>query len=229
VRIYLSEAIGTFVLVFVGTGSVVVNGYSGDAVTLLGISVAFGLAVLAMIYALGDISGTHINPAVTIGLCLAGRAPSSILLPYILSQCIGAFAASLLLRIMFGMDHGLGGTSPSGPILQSFAMEVVATFILMLVILCVTRGAEVKGITAGLVIGAVVTMDILVAGPVSGGSMNPARSLGPALAGLNFGALWLYLIAPCAGAGLAAWVMRSLHPVESVEGLPDGIAEAGAE
>ena len=228
-RSYLSEAVGTFILVFVGTGSVIVNGYSEGAVTLLGISIAFGLAVVAMIYALGDISGTHINPAVTIGLCLSGRAPSSILVPYIASQCIGAFAASLLLRLMFGMQHGLGGTSPSGPIAQSFLMEVVATFILMLVILCVTRGAKEKGITAGLVIGSVVTMDILFAGPVSGGSMNPARSLGPALAGLNFGALWLYLIAPCVGAGLAAAVVRGLHPAESEEGLPDAVAETGAE
>ncbi len=218
-RAYLSEALGTFVLVFVGTGSVIANGYSDGAVTLVGISVAFGLVVMAMVYALGDISGAHMNPAVTIGLRLAGRVPSSIVVPYIICQCLGAIAASLLLRVIFGMEHGLGGTMPSQSTYQAFAMEGVTTFILMLVILCVTVGAKKKGITAGLVIGAVVTFDIIIAGPISGASMNPARSLGPALVGLNLSSLWIYLIAPCIGAGIAALVVRVLHPVagETVE------------
>lgn len=222
-RAYVSEALGTFVLVFVGTGAVIADGYSGGAVTLVGISIAFGLVVLAMVYALGDISGAHMNPAVTIGLRLAGRVPSSIVVPYIVSQCLGAIAASLLLRFIFGMEHGLGGTAPSQSVWQAFAMEGVTTFILMLVILCVTVGAKEKGITAGLVIGAVVTFDIIIAGPISGASMNPARSLGPALAGLNLGSLWLYILAPCLGASAAALVSRSLHPVAN------DAAEEGAE
>ncbi len=212
-RAYLSEAVGTFVLVFVGTGSVIANGYSDGAVTLVGIAVAFGLVVLAMVHALGDVSGAHINPAVTIGLWLAGRIPSTIVVPYIVSQCIGAISASLLLRIIFGTDYGLGGTLPSQSTFQAFAMEGVTSFILMLVILCVTVGAKEKGITAGLVIGAVVTFDILIAGPISGASMNPARSLGPALVGLNLSSLWIYLLAPCLGAWIAALVVRGLHPV----------------
>ncbi|MBL7648530.1 MAG: aquaporin [Candidatus Hydrogenedentes bacterium] len=222
-RAYLSEALGTFVLVFVGTGAVIANGYSDGAVTLLGISVAFGLVVLAMVYALGDISGAHINPAVTLGLWLAGRVSPAIVLPYIVSQCLGAIAASLLLRIIFGMDYGLGATAPSQSAFQAFAMEGVTTFILMLVILCVTVGAKEKGITAGLVIGAVVTFDIIIAGPISGASMNPARSLGPALAAFNLGSLWLYILAPCLGASAAALVGRALHPAA------EDAAEEGAE
>lgn len=221
-RVYLSEAVGTFVLVFAGTGAVIANGYSGGAVTLLGIAVAFGLVVLAMVYALGDISGAHINPAVTIGLRLAGRIPASVVVPYILSQCAGAIAASIVLRLIFGTEFGLGGTLPAHSTFQAFAMETVATFILMLAILCVTVGAREKGITAGLVIGAVVTLDILIAGPISGASMNPARSLGPALVGLNLGGLWIYLVAPCLGAWFAAMVARVLHPVPVEEASPDG-------
>lgn len=226
-RAYFSEAVGTFVLVFAGTGAVIANGYSGGAVTLLGISLAFGLVVLAMVYALGDISGAHINPAVTIGLWLSGRAPASIVMPYIVSQCIGAFTASLLLRAIFGMEHGLGGTMPAESSMQAFAMETVATFILMLVILCVTTGAKEKGITAGVVIGAVVTLDILIAGPISGASMNPARSLGPALAGFNLAGLWIYLIAPCLGAWLAVLVVRVLHPA-AAEGEEESAEEGYA-
>lgn len=227
-RAYLSEAIGTFVLVFIGTGSVVADGFSGGAVTLVGISLAFGLAVLAMVNALGDISGAHINPAVTVGLCLAGRAPKSILAPYIASQCAGALCASMLLRLIFGMQYGLGGTTPAGAWGQSFLVEVATTFILMLVILCVTTGAKEKGITAGLVIGGVVVMDILFAGPISGGSMNPARSLGPALAGMqNLGSLPIYFVAPCLGAGLAAVAARALHPV-AVADAPELAEEASA-
>lgn len=207
-------------LVFVGTGSVIANDYSGGAVSLLGIALAFGLVVLAMVCALGDISGAHINPAVTIGLWLSGRVPASLVLPYIASQCTGAFAASILLRLIFGMGHGLGGTAPAESVLQAFAMETVATFILMLVILCVTTGAKEKGITAGLVIGAVVTFDILIAGPVSGASMNPARSLGPALVGFQLGSIWLYMVAPCLGAWIAAVVARGLYPASSPDETP---------
>lgn len=202
----ISEAVGTFVLVFAGTAAVIANGYSGGAVTLTGIALVFGLAVTVVIYALGDVSGAHINPAVTLGLRLAGRIPASSVIPYVASQCAGAIAASILLRLIFGTEFGLGATQPAHSAFQAFAMETVATFILMFVILRVTEGRPEKGITAGLVIGAVVTLDILIAGPVSGASMNPARSLGPALAGLQFGGFWIYLLAPCLGAWLAAKV-----------------------
>jgi MIP family channel proteins len=186
---YLAEFVGTFALVFVGAGSVVANGVSDGGVTLVGIALAFGLVVLAMVYALGDISGAHINPAVTLGLWLAKRIPAATVVPYIVSQVAGAIVASLLLRAMFGMEHGLGATTPSGSAVQSLVMEFVVTFLLMLVILCVTTGAKEKGITAAVAIGAVVTFEILLAGPVSGASMNPARSIAPALVGLDFGSL----------------------------------------
>ena len=224
---YVSEFVGTFALVFAGTGAVIANHLSDGAVSHVGISLTFGLVVLAMVCALGDVSGAHINPAVTIGLWIARRIPASTIAPYVGSQIAGAIAASLLLRAMFGTTHGLGATVPSGSPFQSFIMEVVVTFILVLVILRVTTGAKEKGITAAIAIGAVVGLEVLFAGPVSGASMNPARSIGPALAGLNFSSLWIYIAAPCTGAGLAAFVDRVFHetiaPAElELQGEMDG-------
>lgn len=211
-RAFLSEIVGTFVLVFVGTGAVIANGYSGGAVTLPGIALAFGLAVVVLVYALGEVSGAHMNPAVTVGLCAAGKFPAESVGPYIACQCLGAFLASLTLRIIFGAVHGLGGTTPAQSNFQAFAMEFFTTFILMLVILCVIVGAKEKGITAGLVIGGVVTFDILIAGPISGASMNPARTLGPALVGFDFSGFWIYWTAPVLGAWLAVAVAKGLYP-----------------
>ena len=224
-RNYISEGVGTFALVFAGTGAVIVDGYSGGVVSHVGISLAFGLVIMAMVCTLGDISGAHINPAVTIGLWLAKRFPASQVGPYIASQCIGAIAASFLLRAMFGTAYGLGGTAPAGPVYQSVLMELVATAFLVLCVLCVTTGAKEKGITAALAIGGVVAFDVLVAGPVSGGSMNPARSIGPAVAGVEFGSLWIYIVAPCAGAVIAALLAGVLHParVPAVTPAPVGL------
>jgi len=216
-KVYLAEAVGTFILVFVGTGAVIVDGVSGGALTLVGIALAFGLVVLAMVNALGDVSGAHINPAVTVGFWVAGRFPRDQVLPYVASQCAGAVLASLLLRMTFGASHGLGATLPSGSVLQSLVMEIVATCILVLVILCVTTGAKEKGITAAITIGSVVTFVVLLAGPVSGGSVNPARSLGPAVAGLQFDSFWVYIVGPCAGAWLAALLSLRLHPPVTAE------------
>lgn len=214
-RVYLSEGLGTFVLVFAGTGAVIANDLSGGAVSHVGVSLTFGLVVMAMVYSLGDVSGAHINPAVTIGLWIARRFPLVKVGPYIASQLIGAVAASVLLRFMFGTAHGLGGTAPSGSALQSLVMEIVITSILVLVILCVTVGAKEKSITAAIAIGAAVGIGVLFAGPVSGASMNPARSLGPAIAGLQFSGIWIYIVAPCAGAWLAAMMGSVLHPLEA--------------
>src|ERR1700680_3532566 len=144
------ECIGTFALVFAGTGAIIVNGESGGTVSHVGIALTFGLVVLAMIYAVGDISGAHLNPAVTLGFFAARRMPGRMVLPYIGSQLIGAVAASLLLRGLFAENLTLGSTQPAGAPMQSLILEVVLTFFLMFVILNVSTGAKERGITAGI-------------------------------------------------------------------------------
>lgn len=210
-RDLLAEAVGTFALVFAGTGAIVINDITGGAVSHIGISLTFGLVILAMIYALGDISGAHFNPAVTIGFWMAHRIERSTVMPYILSQCAGALLASLLLRLLFPSHESLGATQPAGPALQSFVLESILTFVLMLVILQVSRGGKEKGITAGMAVGAVIALEALFAGPISGASMNPARSLAPALVSLQLAHLWIYILAPLAGAVGAVFVARSLQ------------------
>ncbi len=203
---YLAELIGTFMLVFAGTSAVATNSFDKGSVGLVGIALAFGLSVLAMISAIGDVSGAHINPAVTIGLFIARRIPAATLLPYIISQCVGAILASLLVHALFPNDAtNLGATLPAPGIslLQCFILEVVTTFFLLFVILNVTTGAKEKGLTAGIAISAVIMLDILFAGPICGASMNPARSFGPALISGHFENLWLYIVAPVVGAGIA--------------------------
>jgi aquaporin NIP len=210
-RRYLSEFIGTFVLVFAGTGAIVIDSASNGAVTHVGVALTFGLVVLAMIYALGDISGAHLNPAVTLAFSIARRFSWRDVPFYIVAQVIGAIAASGLLRILFPADAKLGGTWPAGPGAQTFILEVVLTFILMLVVLSVSTGAKEKGITAGIAVGAVIALEALFAGPISGASMNPARSLAPAVATGHLQHLWIYLFATCLGAALAVPVCCALR------------------
>lgn len=211
-RDLLAEAVGTFALVFAGTGAIVINDIAGGVVSHLGISITFGLVVLAMIYALGDISGAHFNPAVTIGFWAARRIEHPTVLPYILSQCAGALLASLLLRLLFPSHESLGATGPAGPVFQSFLLEIVLTFLLMLVILQVSTGGKEKGITAGMAIGSMIALAAAFAGPISGASMNPARSVGPALVSLQLAHLWIYVLAPMIGAVGAVFVARGLQP-----------------
>ena len=198
-----AEFLGTFILVFAGTGAIVINHASGGAIGHAGIAMVFGLVVLAMIHTFGDVSGAHLNPAVTIGFTAAGRFPSRDVPGYIAAQLGGAFAASGLLKLLFPSDPTLGATLPAGSAMQSFVLEVVLTAILMLVILSVSTGAKEKGITAGIAIGAVIAMEAMFAGPICGASMNPARSLAPALVSGNFHFLWLYPIATVLGALIA--------------------------
>ena len=198
-----AEFLGTFALVFAGTGAIVIDSVSGGAISHVGVALTFGLIVLAMIYTLGDISGAHINPAVTIGFFAARRLPARTVLPYIMSQCAGAFAASFVLRFLFPQNTTLGATIPAGPAMQSFVLETILTALLMFVILGVSTGAREKGITAGIVVGAVIGLEAMFAGPVCGASMNPARSLAPALVSGNTAALWIYLVAPILGALVA--------------------------
>ncbi|QDU20126.1 aquaporin [Urbifossiella limnaea] len=204
-----AEALGTFALVFAGTTAVVVN--STGAVSHVGVALTFGLVVFALIAALGDVSGAHLNPAVTLAFRLARRFPGREVLPYIAAQCAGALAASLTVRLLFPEAISLGGTTPSGSETQSWALELLLTAGLMFVILGVSTGAKEKGITAGLAIGGVVALEALFAGPVSGASMNPARSLGPALVAGQLGGLWLYLTAPVVGAALAVPACRCVR------------------
>ena len=197
---YLAEMLGTFALVFAGTGAIVINDVSGGAISHLGIALTFGLIVMATIYTFGDISGAHLNPAVTLGFVAAGRMRGAEGIFYILSQLSGAVGASSILRLLFPTHATLGMTLPAGRALQSFVLEFLLTALLMLVILSVTSGAKEKGITAGIAIGGVVALEALFAGPICGASMNPARSLAPALVTGNFTSLWIYLLAPIAGA-----------------------------
>ncbi len=206
----LAESIGTFCLVFAGTGAIVVNNVSGGIVTHVGIALTFGLVVMAMIDAIGEISGAHLNPAVSIAFTLSGRFPPRDLPGYILAQVAGACAASVLLRFLFPMDETLGATLPAGSPLQSLVLEIVLTFILMLVILAVSSGAKERGLTAGVTVGAVVCLEALFAGPISGASMNPARSLAPALVSGHAQSLWVYLTAPILGAAFAVPCARTL-------------------
>ncbi len=167
----------------------------------------FGLIVMAMISSLGDISGAHFNPAVTVGFAFSNRLQWSKVLPYVIAQCMGALFASFSLKLLFPTDNLLGATLPSGPDLQSFILEFFLSAILMFVILNVSTGEKEKGITAGIVIGAVIGLEAMFAGSISGASMNPARSLSPALVSGNFSHLWIYLSAPFLGAigGVAAF------------------------
>jgi aquaporin NIP len=200
---YAAEFVGTFGLVFAGTGAIIINDVSGGAVTNVGIGLTFGLIILAMIYAIGDVSGAHLNPAVTLGFFAARRLEAKIVLPYVLSQLSGALAASLLLHSLFPQHQTLGSTAPAGPALQSLILEIVLTAFLMFVILNVSEGAKERGITAGIAIGSVIALEALFAGPISGASMNPARSFAPALVSQHLGNLWIYLVAPITGALIA--------------------------
>ncbi|MEW6304605.1 MAG: MIP family channel protein [Verrucomicrobiota bacterium] len=208
---FAAEFIGTFTLVFAGTGAIVINEATHGGVSHVGIALTFGLVVLAMIYAVGDISGAHLNPAVTLAFWSARRFPARDVLPYVASQCAGALAASGVLRFLFPENRLLGATLPAGAAMQSFVLEVVLTAILMFVILNVSTGAKEKGITAGIAIGAVIALEALFAGPICGASMNPARSLAPALVSGHLEHLWIYLAAPVLGAQLAVGACRCVQ------------------
>lgn len=209
---YLAEFIGTFALVFCGTGAIIINQETGGAITQVGIAMTFGLIVMCMIYTFGEISGAQFNPAVTIGFALSGRFEKKEVAPYIASQIAGAFLATLVLKFLFPANANLGATLPAGSQMQSFVLEVILTFLLMLVILNVSQGSKETGLFAGIAIGGTVLLEAMFAGPICGASMNPARSLAPAVVSGNVGDLWIYLVAPVLGAVLAVFTWKALHP-----------------
>lgn len=210
-RKIFAETLGTFALVFAGTGAIVINTVSGGAIGHAGIALTFGLIVLAMIYTFGDVSGAHLNPAVTLAFFASGRLPGRDVLPYIIAQFAGALLASAVLRGLFPAHPTLGATLPAGSAAQSFVLEFILTALLMLVILSVSTGAKEKGITAGIAVGSVIALEAMFAGPITGASMNPARSLAPALLSGQTQHLWIYLVATPLGALSAILLCRCVR------------------
>ena len=210
VRQSIAEALGTFTMVFCGTGAIIINQEQVNSIGHVGIALTFGLVVLAMIYTYGDISGAHFNPAVTWGFYLAKRINKEILFYYLIFQFFGAFLASLFLHLMFPLNINLGATLPANGLYQSFILEIFLSLFLMQVILHVANGAKETGILAGIAIGSTVGLEALFAGPISGASMNPFRSLAPALVSLNFIHIWIYLLGPMIGTSLAVFTWKYL-------------------
>lgn len=207
---YLAEFIGTYALVFCGTGAIVINDISNGAIGHLGISLTFGLIVTVMIFCFGPLSGTHINPAVTIGFRCTDVFDKRDLLPYIVAQILGAILASGTLVLLFSEHANWGATLPSDTVLQSFVLEIILTYFLMLVILFTSQNSATSPFAA-IAIGGTVALEALFAGPISGASMNPARSIAPALMSGNLTHLWIYIVAPIIGAIMAAYTWKFMR------------------
>jgi aquaporin Z len=209
---YAAELIGTFFLVLCGTGAVAAGSGVARMGNPLGGAFAFGLAVMVLVYAFGPISGGHFNPAVTLGAFRLGRIKKEKIVPYISCQILGAILASLVLKLLVSPSR-LGVTSSPLQAWQAWGIELLITFLLVTVILAVTDEAKSLGSAAiGLAIGGAITVGAIWAGPLTDASMNPARSLGPALVSGEFKQLWIYLTAPLAGGWLAAAAFRLLRP-----------------
>lgn len=204
---YIAEALGTFALVFCGTGAIIINEFSSGTVSHQGVAITFGLIVMAMIYSFGKISGAHINPAVSIAFSVTKLFKKKDLIPYIIAQLIGAIIASLLLRFLFPENELLGSTLPAGPWHQTFVLEIILSYFLMLGIIFVSQNKELAKFT-GLVVGGIVLLEAMFAGPVTGASMNPARSIAPAIVSGHLEYLWMYILAPILGMILASgtWI-----------------------
>jgi MIP family channel proteins len=212
----VAEVLGTAILLLFGTGAAVVNEQT-HALGHGGVAAAFGLVVLVLIQGLGHVSGAHVNPAVTIGFWAAGRFPGHRVLPYVAAQLVGGLLGSGLVWLGASPGSSLGATLPAHSIGQAFGVELGLTFWLMLIILRVTASYYEQGLLIGLTISATVALEALVGGPLSGASMNPVRSLAPAIVSGNLTAAWVYVAAPLAGVLLAVLANRLLEPVHPHE------------
>jgi MIP family channel proteins len=211
----VAEAIGTFFLVFIGPGSIMVNAYTGGAVGHVGVALAFGSVVIAMIFALGHLSGAHINPAVTIAFWSTRRFPTGEVIPYVVAQCAGAVGASVVLLATLDEIGHMGATLPSIPPGGAFAVEWLLSFVLMFVIMAVATDERVSGGFAPIAVGLTVGFCAMMGGPLTGASMNPARSLGPAVVGRVWQAHWIYWLAPVSGMLVAARLYEFLRGAEA--------------
>ncbi len=230
-RRYLAEFIGTFGIVFAPVALSASGHLPGGEGGLMASAWVSGLAVLAMIYALGHISAAHFNPAVTLGFAVAGRFPWRYTLPYGAAQLAGAIAAAGLVALLLGAGHGTHVPAP-GPAARAVGVEAVLTFFLMLVIIAVATDKRANGAVPGLAIGLTVVFDVLIGGPVTGGSMNPARSLGPALfaGGAALTHYWIYVAGPALGAVLAARLYEAIRGgAEHAQGAPNDLYQALTE
>jgi MIP family channel proteins len=210
---YIAEGLGTFGLVFAGCGAIIIDSLSHGQITHVGVGLVFGLVITVMIYTFGHISGAHFNPAVTLAFVLVRHFPVRRLIGYWIAQLLGAVIAAGCLRLLLGNEAHLGATLPagSGGAWQSFGLETLLTFFLMIVIMAMATDTRAVGQAAALAIGAMVGLEALFAGPISGASMNPARSLGPALMSWTWSAQWVYILGPMIGAVAAAYVYRWLR------------------
>ncbi|ESQ52037.1 hypothetical protein EUTSA_v10017039mg [Eutrema salsugineum] len=220
----IAELVGTYYLIFAGCAAIAVNAQYHNAVTLVGIAVVWGLVIMVLVYTLGHTSA-HFNPAVTIALASTQRFPLHHVPAYLTVQVIGSTLASATLRLLFDLNNDVCskkhdvflGSSPSGSDLQAFVMEFVITCFLMLVVCAITTSKRTSEELEGLIIGATVTLNVIFAGEVSGASMNPARSLGPALVWGCYKGIWIYLLAPTLGAVSAAWIYKLLPSTQKAD------------
>lgn len=219
----LAEGIGTYFLVLVGPGAAMVDAHTGGAVGHTGVALAFAFVVLAMVYALGHISGAHVNPAVTLAFWSVGRFPARDVLPYLLAQCGGAVAASLTMGAVLGPAGGYGATLPAVGVGGALAVEALLSFVLMLVVMAVATDPRTAPGFAGIAVGLTVGFCALMGGPLTGASMNPARSLGPAAAGGAWDGHWIYWVAPVGGMLVAARTYELLRPAAAAAAIPRGV------
>ena len=227
-RRYIAEFVGTFGIVFAPVAASASGHFGGGDSSLMAAAWVSGLSVLAMIYALGHISAAHFNPAVTLGFAVARRFPWKYVAPYWLAQILGAVAAAGLVTVLFGAGHGTHVPAP-GPVSRAIVMEAVLAFFLMLVIIAVATDLRANGAVPGLAIGLVVVSNVLIGGAVTGGSMNPARSLGPALfaGGPALSHYWIYVVGPCLGAVVAALLYEAIRGGElHAKSAPNDLAQA---
>lgn len=217
----IAEFIGTFVLIFAGTATAIVNQKTGGSVTLLGLAASGGLAIMIVILSTGHISGAHVNPSLTLAFAALRQFPWIQVPAYIGAQILGSICAAFTLKLIFHPFMSGGVTIPSGSYPQAFALEFIITFNLMFVVTAVATDTRAVGELAGIAVGATVMLNVLIAGSTSGASMNPVRTLGPAIAAGNYKGIWIYLLAPIVGAlcGAAGYTIVRLKG-EDNQGRP---------